>query len=165
MSELVPQYGSIEEVYTPSSNAFAVDPAHKARWKSLLSTFRETYGHRPDFVARSPGRVNVIGEHVDYSLYNVLPMAVTVDVLVAFRVLSEYQPRIKIATTHPEKYSGSEFDIPVGRDIEIDAENHEWTNYFKAGLKGALQFLRTRHDEDRLPASMEIIVDGNVPSG
>ena len=32
------------------------------RWNSLLSTFKDTYGKSADFVSRSPGRVNIIGE-------------------------------------------------------------------------------------------------------
>lgn len=32
------------------------------RWNSLISTFKDTYGKLPDFVSRSPGRVNLIGE-------------------------------------------------------------------------------------------------------
>ena len=32
------------------------------RWKTLIDTFQETYGKLPDFVSRSPGRVNLIGE-------------------------------------------------------------------------------------------------------
>lgn len=32
------------------------------RWNELIGTFRETYGKLPDFVSRSPGRVNLIGE-------------------------------------------------------------------------------------------------------
>jgi len=43
------------------------------RWSSLLFGFEKTYGHRADFVSRSPGRVNIIGEYIDYSLFPVLP--------------------------------------------------------------------------------------------
>lgn len=32
------------------------------RWNSLLKSFQETYNKSPDFVSRSPGRVNIIGE-------------------------------------------------------------------------------------------------------
>jgi hypothetical protein len=36
--------------------------AQTTRWNSLLSTFKDTYGKSADFVSRSPGRVNIIGE-------------------------------------------------------------------------------------------------------
>jgi len=165
MAELVPQLDSIEEVYTGASGSQSIAPEHKIRWNTLISAFSNTYGGKPDFVARSPGRVNIIGEHVDYSLYNVLPMAVTVDALVAVKASTKDAPTVKIADLHPDRYPSSEFAIPLDGDIEIDPKKHEWTNYFKAGLRGALQFLRSNKAGPFRPASLEIIVDGNVPSG
>lgn len=165
MVELVPQLDSIEEVYAESSSSLNIAPEHKSRWKGLISSFSETYGHKPDFVARSPGRVNIIGEHVDYSLYDVLPMAVTVDALIAIRCSAKEIPTVRIADIHPDRYPSSEFKIPLDGDIEIDPQKHEWTNYFKAGLRGALQFLRLKQTASLTPASLEVIVDGNVPSG
>lgn len=38
--------------------------------------FREAYGEAPSVVARAPGRVNLIGEHTDYSELPVLPIAI-----------------------------------------------------------------------------------------
>jgi galactokinase len=133
----------------------------------LLSLFSKIYGHRPDFVARSPGRVNIIGEHIDYSLYDVLPMAVTADALIAVKVTSSSSQgsTVKLANSNQEKFPSQEFEIPAQGDIEIDASKHEWTNYFKAGLKGALQFLRKEFEDSWTPASMEIVMDGNVPAG
>lgn len=32
------------------------------RWQHLLQTFKKEYGNLPEFLARSPGRVNLIGE-------------------------------------------------------------------------------------------------------
>lgn len=165
MAELVPQLNSIEEVYAESANSPTIRPEHKTRWSRLISSFCGIYGHRPDFVARSPGRVNIIGEHVDYSLYNVLPMAVTVDALVAVTCSAKAQPTVRIADIHPDRYPSSEFDIPLDGDVEIDPQKHEWTNYFKAGLRGALQFLRSKQTRQFTPASLEVMVDGNVPSG
>lgn len=56
----------IMEVPTKSSLAdIYPDTALKAqtkRWQALVSKFKETYGKVPDYVARSPGRVNLIGE-------------------------------------------------------------------------------------------------------
>lgn len=37
-------------------------PGETERWRTLLSTFKDHYGKEAEFVARSPGRVNIIGE-------------------------------------------------------------------------------------------------------
>lgn len=42
----------------------------------LSSQFRDKYGAEPTLCVRSPGRVNLIGEHVDYNDGFVLPMAI-----------------------------------------------------------------------------------------
>ena len=57
--------------------------ASNARAKSLASVFLAKYGAPPAFVARAPGRVNLIGEHIDYCGYSVLPMAIAQDVAMA----------------------------------------------------------------------------------
>ena len=57
--------------------------ASNARAKSLASAFFAKYGTPPAFVARAPGRVNLIGEHIDYCGYSVLPMAIAQDVAMA----------------------------------------------------------------------------------
>lgn len=39
------------------------------RWADLISRFEKAYGSKPTYIARAPGRVNILGEHVDYSLF------------------------------------------------------------------------------------------------
>ncbi|CAG7921246.1 unnamed protein product [Penicillium olsonii] len=165
--ELVPQTESIAEVYaTDDASVNSVAPEHQQRWANLITQFNKTYTYRPDFVARSPGRVNIIGEHIDYSLYDVLPTAVSVDVIMAVKVVpsSASESTITIANVSPEKFPTREFSVPHDQDVEIDPKKHEWVNYFRAGLSGALKFLR-KENGAIVPASMQILVDGNVPPG
>jgi galactokinase len=165
--ELVPQTESIAEVYATDDASFnSVAPEHQQRWTNLITQFNKTYNHRPDFVARSPGRVNIIGEHIDYSLYDVLPTAVSVDVIMAVKVVpaSTTESTITIANVSPEKFPTREFSVSHDKDVEIDPKKHEWVNYFRAGLSGALKFLR-KENSSLVPASMQILVDGNVPPG
>ena len=53
----VPTVRSLGDMY--SADAVA---SQTTRWNGLLAKFKSTYGRKPDFVARSPGRVNLIGE-------------------------------------------------------------------------------------------------------
>ena len=40
------------------------------------TAFKQRYGRMPDVVASAPGRVNLIGEHLDYNGGDVLPIAI-----------------------------------------------------------------------------------------
>jgi galactokinase len=50
-----------------------------------IDSFRQRFRAEPDFVARSPGRVNLLGEHVDYNDGCVLPAAIDRSTYIAFR--------------------------------------------------------------------------------
>jgi galactokinase len=43
---------------------------------TIIETFRQKFGVEPAFIARAPGRVNLLGEHVDYNDGFVLPAAI-----------------------------------------------------------------------------------------
>ena len=88
MAGNVPVTQNLEDIYP----ADAIE-SQGARWSKLLSGFKERYGRSAEFVSRSPGRVNIIGEHIDYSLYEVIPMAVTADVE---RAIRESYPKPKM---------------------------------------------------------------------
>ncbi|MCJ1335234.1 galactokinase [Bachmanniomyces sp. S44760] len=161
MDQPVPVTRNLADVY--NADALAKE---KARWIHLEDRFEDLYDHPPQFVARSPGRVNIIGEHIDYSLYEVLPMAITADVIIAVSwSKADVQQKVEIANTNNEKFKLMNFEIThEGEHVYIDPSAHEWTNYFKSGLRGAITFLKKRNPEFR-PVSMQVLVDGTVPSG
>ncbi|KIW53427.1 galactokinase [Exophiala xenobiotica] len=167
MSKLVPRVDSLADVYVGAAGDEAVPVDLRRRFDNLIKSFQRQYSQTPDFVSRSPGRVNIIGEHVDYSLYDVLPMAVTVDVLIATRVVknNSAEPSIKIANINSAKYPPREYTIPSSGTVEVDKKTHSWSNYFLAGLKGSLPYLRQKLGESFKPNSMELLIDGNVPAG
>lgn len=154
-----------DDLYPPE----AID-AQKQRWARFSQHFHHLYGNKsPEFISRSPGRVNLIGEHIDYSLYEVLPMAIAADLLIAVSTIplnadDKGVSRIYIANTNSKKFESAEFLVPAGGRADIDASVHSWTNYFKAGFNGALPLLRKNHPEIVLH-SMQVLVDGAIPPG
>ncbi|KAI1083119.1 galactokinase [Whalleya microplaca] len=163
MSGPVPTVTALQDIYTQQ----ALDD-QTVRWNNLLEKFQATYGVPAQFVSRSPGRVNIIGEHIDYSLYSVLPMGMTPDVILA--VSTDLEPaqegtyKIKVTNVDSERFPARDFDVSYDK-VEIDATKHEWTNYFKSGLRGALQLLRAKYGLDFKPKSMQVLMDGTVPAG
>lgn len=166
MALQVPIVQSIDQIYT--HNAL---PAETARWSRVMGQFESIYNKKPSFVARAPGRVNIIGEHIDYSLYAVLPMAITADVLLVVSIKksthSQQAPgpvKIQLANTNSEKYPAREFNLDP-ESVDIDASQHEWTNYFLSGFRCAIQILKEKGRLDVAPVEMQILMDGSVPAG
>ena len=164
MDEPVPVVNSLDAIYP-----FEALKTQMQRWDNLYRRFAEIYdGEKPQFVARSPGRVNLIGEHIDYSLYEVLPMAIVEDVLIAVSASPEHQEdgdfKKTIANIDHSKHKSNEFLVSNKGEVDIDASAHEWTNYFKAGIRGAYQLLQQKKPGHQ-PIGMKVLVDGSVPAG
>jgi galactokinase len=166
MADLVPWVESLDDVYSMKEGD-QVPKEYRQRFHSLISKFEKAYAQKPDFVSRSPGRVNIIGEHVDYSLYNVLPTAVINDVIIAVQIIKDTadEPELIIANVNPSKYPTKKTSIPKSGKVTVNPKNHEWSNYFLAGIKGALEFLQRQKGTDFVPRGMKVLIDGNVPAG
>ncbi|KAG6131032.1 hypothetical protein E4U22_004264 [Claviceps purpurea] len=164
MSGSVPVANSLADIY-PNTALASEGP----RWNSLLAAFEAAYGHKASFIARSPGRVNILGEHIDYSLYSVLPMAITADAVMAVAATPTPEGastfKVNISNLEDAKFPGKNFEVALNGEVEIDATKLEWTNYFRSGLRGALELLRKKHGDGFRPCSMDIMVDGTVPVG
>ena len=89
--------------------------------------FRSRFGHpAPTLRVRAPGRVNLIGEHIDYNGLSVLPMAIQRHVTLLVRPRQDRL--IRVASTAPG-HERREFE--VAHDIPPFATG-DWGNYVKA---------------------------------
>lgn len=78
----VPVVTQLENIYQDINDSMT--QKHKPRYEQLARRFRDLYGVRPAFYCRAPGRVNIIGEHIDYCGYSVLPAALEQDFIMAY---------------------------------------------------------------------------------
>ncbi|PNF41266.1 N-acetylgalactosamine kinase, partial [Cryptotermes secundus] len=125
-----------------------------ARVTQLKNHFVIKYKEEPEFFVRVPGRVNLIGEHVDYCGYSVLPMAIQYDIMLAVKPVSV--PKLQLTNTDS---SHSDFQCDVNSlSIEVKkGVSPPWHSYFLCGLKGVLEVL----PQDSV--GMLVAVTGNVP--
>lgn len=152
---------SVAEVYGAAGAAGA-----EARLAALSARFEEAFGASaaPAAVVRAPGRVNLIGEHVDYEGYSVLPMAIALDTLVGVRAAKDHT-RIKLRNVDAERYADIEFDADPAQEVPTGKGGHSWGGYFLCGYKGLADFL-AKAKLPALPAvGLEVVVDGRVPAG
>jgi galactokinase len=96
----------------------------------LIARFKDVYGQSPAFVARAPGRVNLIGEHTDYNDGFVLPMAIDRDITIVGRPRNDSTVRLHSANFDND----SEFSLG---NIE-KLERNTWSNYNR-GVADVLQ--------------------------
>ncbi|MGO4956890.1 galactokinase [Luteococcus sp. Sow4_B9] len=76
--------------------------------------FTATYGQAPDGVWASPGRVNVIGEHIDYNGGYCLPIALPHRTYVAARRRDDRQVRMVTDFQADQPWNGSLDDLAPG---------------------------------------------------
>ena len=87
--------------------------------ENVSELFREAYNRDPEVIASAPGRVNLIGEHLDYNGGEVLPIAIASRTWVAMgRNPTETSSRIVSST---EEDTGK-FDFPP-------AKSGRWWDY------------------------------------
>jgi galactokinase len=116
----------------------------------LLEKFREIYGAEPQVIVRSPGRVNLIGEHTDYNGGFVLPMAIDRDLMVAASPRPD--PVIHIYSLDFNESVAFSLD-----DIRSDADR-PWSNYIR-GVADRLLFANHKI------GGVSFVIQGNVPLG
>jgi galactokinase len=90
--------------------------------------FTTKYGREPIGLVRSPGRINIIGDHTDYTGGVVLPMAIDRSVWIAFRPREDRIVRLR----------SEAFVDDVRIDLDSLARSDGWDEYVK-GVAWALE--------------------------
>lgn len=109
--------------------------------------FAETFGAAPDIIAAAPGRVNLIGEHIDYSDGFVLPFAINDRTFAAVRIRDNRKVRI---ASMQRRNKIVEHNI----DAIKPGLKGEWERY-PLGVIWAMG----------LTSGIDIMIDGHVPLG
>lgn len=92
----------------------------------VVELFRESFGAEPTHLSRAPGRVNLIGEHLDYNGLPVLPMALQKEVRIALRPRDDGV--VRLVNASPE-FGVAHFEVGVLIEPSLLGD---WTNYVKA---------------------------------
>ncbi|KAM7152028.1 N-acetylgalactosamine kinase isoform 3-T3 [Macrochelys suwanniensis] len=129
-----------------------VQLAEQPRLLKLKKMFISKFGSAPKFYARAPGRVNLIGEHIDYCGYAVLPMAIEQDILIAVEPVKTQV--VQLANTNPLYL---DFSTSVN-NIHVNKTKPVWHNYFLCGLKGVQE-----HFGLNSSTGMNCLLDGTIP--
>ncbi|KAL0122457.1 hypothetical protein PUN28_007290 [Cardiocondyla obscurior] len=127
------------------------------RLKTLAAHFTSKYNAKPSFFVRVPGRVNLIGEHVDYCGYSVCPMAIEQDILVAVALAKDNEIHLTNVDPKYEDFRCS-FET-VGSCISDNETGPAWHKYFLCGVKGALEAI----PPEAVTAGIFATVWGNIP--
>ena len=98
--------------------------------------FRDAYGYEPRGVWSAPGRVNIIGEHVDYNGGPCLPIALPHRAFVALSPRSDRTVRL-VSTQTREAIDVLDLDVIGPKGTPGEVANH-WTAYL-AGVAWALE--------------------------
>ncbi|HVO70846.1 MAG TPA: galactokinase family protein, partial [Aggregatilineaceae bacterium] len=93
----------------------------------VLGHFVREYGNRPQWWARAPGRVDLMGSHTDYNMGYVMTMTLDRDTWIAARTRDDR--RVCVHSLNTE--GGAEFDLD---SIAYDPV-YPWTNYVRGMLK------------------------------
>ncbi|MGI9037696.1 MAG: galactokinase [Gemmatimonadota bacterium] len=92
--------------------------------------FRAVFGATPTLIVRAPGRVNLVGDHIDYADLAVLPMAIDRGITLTCR--PRPHARVRIVNADP-RYGEREFGLG---DPILPYAAGDWGNYAKAALHG-----------------------------
>ncbi|MFC5682333.1 galactokinase [Flavobacterium sp. MAHUQ-51] len=114
------------------------------------SHFKETFGSEPSKIVLSPGRINIIGEHIDYNDGYVLPAAI--DKVICFAFAKNNTNTTKVIALD----LNDSFEIDVTAEVNLD--DNAWTNY----IRGVINQLKVNGFQFE---GVNCVFSSNIPVG
>jgi galactokinase len=119
--------------------------------------FRQRFGDDPQWIVAAPGRVNIIGEHVDYNDGFVLPMAIDRYCVIAAAANNSSEAYIYSAATNEEAKLQLAPTGATGSTSAVLKPGH-WSNYV-AGVMAGCTALNLK------PCGFSAVIESDVPVG
>src|SRR5436190_17645631 len=117
---------------------------------SLVAEFEKIFRKRPDHVFFSPGRVNLIGEHLDYNGGKVMPCAISLGTYLA------------VAKNTDKKLRFECLNFPETAELHLQSSytktGKEWFNYPLGAIHQLLQ-------NDHAISGLDMLFYGDLPIG
>ena len=95
--------------------------------QNTTAFFEKSFGSSPEKTVLSPGRINIIGEHIDYNDGYVLPAAI--DKVICFAFAKSNSKTSKVIAIDLNE----EFEIDLTHEIKLS--DVVWTNYIRGVIK------------------------------
>ena len=115
----------------------------------ICAKYEELYGVEPALVSKSPGRINIIGEHTDYNEGFVLPTAIDKSVYVAIGKRNDTEIHL-----FAEDFNES-FQVDLK---DVSPTDKGWPNY----ILGVVNQLKERGYKI---SGFNLYIDGDIPVG
>lgn len=120
--------------------------------EKLHSHFVKLYGIEPEVLITCPGRVNLIGEHIDYHDYGVFPMAIDSSTVI---LAAKNSTNNIIFSNFDPKYDSWESAIPCDWN---GSSSPKWNDYLLCGWKGILDY-QNNHEQ----FGISFLLYGTIP--
>ena len=127
--------------------------ADDGRFATARESFESRFSCPPQFMVAAPGRVNVIGEHIDYNDGFVMPMAIERYVTIAARVRED-----ELDLTANFFSADLNEAATIERDEVMNPRSGEWVRYLQGVLAEFLQL------HDHVPG-FDAVIQSDVPLG
>ncbi|MDQ1086903.1 galactokinase [Siphonobacter sp. SORGH_AS_1065] len=116
---------------------------------AILETFKNSFGSEPALLVRSPGRINLIGEHTDYNMGFVLPAAIDREMIFAISPRPDQTCRTIAYNLNREETFTTD---------NLTKSDEKWTYY----LKGVIDQIQKLGYEIN---GFDLVFGGNIPVG